>query len=87
MELLRQGELDAAIMALPLPDQGMMVQPLYDEPFMVAVPKDHPWSERDSVSAQELKSETMLFAPAMVIVSAIGLLKSALKWRAFPPQQ
>ncbi len=60
MELLRQGELDAAIMALPLPDQGMMVQPLYDEPFMVAVPKDHPWSERDSVSAQELKSETML---------------------------
>ncbi len=60
MELLRQGELDAAIMALPLPDQGMMVQALYDEPFMVAMPKDHAWAERSSVSAQELKSETML---------------------------
>ncbi|MDO8651426.1 MAG: hydrogen peroxide-inducible genes activator [Undibacterium sp.] len=60
MELLRQGELDAAIMALPLPDQGMMVQALYDEPFVVAMPKDHAWAERSSVSAQELKSETML---------------------------
>ncbi|MFA9273379.1 MAG: LysR substrate-binding domain-containing protein [Candidatus Aquirickettsiella gammari] len=60
MELLRQGELDAAIMALPLPDQGMMVQPLYDEPFVVAMPKDHPWAERASISAEELKTETML---------------------------
>jgi LysR family hydrogen peroxide-inducible transcriptional activator len=60
MELLRQGELDAAIMALPLPDHGMMVQPLYDEPFVVAMPKDHPWAERASISAEELKSETML---------------------------
>lgn len=60
MELLRQGELDAAIMALPLPDQGMMVQALYDEPFVVAMPKDHLWATRESVSTSELKSETML---------------------------
>lgn len=60
MELLRQGELDAAIVALPLTDQGMMVQPLYDEPFVVALPKDHAWAGRESVSAAELKSETML---------------------------
>jgi LysR family hydrogen peroxide-inducible transcriptional activator len=60
IELLRQGELDAAIMALPLPDQGLMVQALYDEPFVVAMPKDHPWANRSSVSAEELKTETML---------------------------
>jgi LysR family transcriptional regulator, hydrogen peroxide-inducible genes activator len=60
VELLRQGELDAAIMALPLPDQGLMVQPLYDEPFVVAVPAHHPWTSRASISSQELKSETML---------------------------
>ena len=60
MELLRQGELDAAIMALPLPDQGLMTQPLYDEPFVVAMPSDHAWAERKEVSAEELKSETML---------------------------
>ena len=60
IELLRQGELDAAIMALPFADQGLMVQPLYDEPFVVALPRNHPWANRTSIDAQELKSETML---------------------------
>jgi LysR family hydrogen peroxide-inducible transcriptional activator len=60
LELLRQGELDAAIVALPFPDQGLLVQPVYDEPFVVAVPKHHKWANRDSVSTDDLKSETML---------------------------
>jgi LysR family hydrogen peroxide-inducible transcriptional activator len=60
VELLRQGELDAAIMALPFADQGLMVQPLYDEPFVVALPRNHPWANRKSIDAQELKTETML---------------------------
>jgi LysR family hydrogen peroxide-inducible transcriptional activator len=60
IELLRQGELDAAIMALPFADQGLMVQSLYDEPFVVALPRHHPWAQRTSIDAEELKSETML---------------------------
>ncbi len=64
IELLRAGELDAAIMALPFNDQGLMVRPLYDEPFMVALPRNHPWADRASVSSEELKSETMLLLGA-----------------------
>lgn len=60
VEMLRQGELDAAIMALPFPDQGLMVQPLYDEDFVVALPKQHAWTGRASIGALELKNETML---------------------------
>jgi LysR family hydrogen peroxide-inducible transcriptional activator len=60
VELLRQGEIDCAIMALPLPEAGLVIQPLYDEPFLVAVPKDHPWGERDAIPAQDLKQQTML---------------------------
>ncbi len=60
LELLRQGELDAAIVALPLPEKGLMTLAVYDEPFVVAVPKHHPWAERKDLSAAELKSETML---------------------------
>ena len=60
IELLRQGELDAAIMALPLPEHGMSMQVLYDEPFVVAMPRQHPWAARKEISAQDLKSETML---------------------------
>ncbi|HEU4620740.1 MAG TPA: hydrogen peroxide-inducible genes activator [Burkholderiaceae bacterium] len=60
LEMVRQGELDAAIMALPVPDTGLMVQPLYDEPFVVAVPPQHAWATRDAVSTDELRNETML---------------------------
>ncbi|MRV73137.1 LysR family transcriptional regulator [Duganella sp. FT92W] len=60
LEMLRQGELDAAIMALPLPDHGMALQALYDEPFVVAMPHNHPWAARQSIPAEDLKTETML---------------------------
>jgi len=60
LELLRQGELDAAIMALPLPDHGMSMQTLYDEPFVVAMPRSHAWAKRKEISAADLKTETML---------------------------
>jgi LysR family transcriptional regulator, hydrogen peroxide-inducible genes activator len=64
IELLRQGELDAAIMALPFAEQGLSIQPLYDEPFVVALPKQHAWANRASIASQELKSETMLLLGA-----------------------
>lgn len=60
LELLRQGEIDAAVVALPLPETGFVVRELYDEPFVVAVPQDHPWCGRDSIDSSELKNETML---------------------------
>jgi LysR family hydrogen peroxide-inducible transcriptional activator len=60
LELLRSGELDCAIMAEPFPDTGLAIAPLYDEPFMVAVPKTHPLAKRKSISADELKQEKLL---------------------------
>ncbi|MFZ4651530.1 MAG: LysR substrate-binding domain-containing protein, partial [Rubrivivax sp.] len=60
LDMLRTGELDCAIMAEPFPDAGLAVAPLYDEPFMVAVPKSHPLARRRQVSSEELKRETML---------------------------
>lgn len=60
LELLRQGELDCAIVALPIPDTGLSIEPLYDEPFVVAVPAQHPWAARERIDAEELKEETML---------------------------
>jgi len=60
LDMLRTGELDCAIMAEPFPDTGLAIAPLYDEPFMVAVPTSHALAKRKSVSAEELKRETML---------------------------
>ena len=60
LEMLRTGELDAAIMAEPFPDTGLAVAPLYDEPFIIAVPTQHPLARRQQISSEELKQETML---------------------------
>jgi LysR family hydrogen peroxide-inducible transcriptional activator len=60
LEMLRSGELDCAILAEPFPDTGLAIAPLYDEPFMAAVPAAHPLAARESISAEELKQQTML---------------------------
>jgi LysR family hydrogen peroxide-inducible transcriptional activator len=60
LEMLRTGDIDCAIIAEPFPDTGLAVAPLYDEPFLAAVPSTHPLAARDTVTSEELKSETML---------------------------
>jgi LysR family hydrogen peroxide-inducible transcriptional activator len=60
LEMLRSGELDCAILAEPFPDTGLALAQLYDEPFAVAVPSQHALAARESVSATELKAETLL---------------------------
>jgi LysR family transcriptional regulator, hydrogen peroxide-inducible genes activator len=60
LEMLRAGELDCAIMAEPFPDSGLAVAKLYDEPFVVALPRTHALAGRASISADELRQEKML---------------------------
>ena len=60
LEMLRTGEIDCAILAEPFPDTGLAVAQLYDEPFYAAVPMTHALAKQDSVTTEQLKSETML---------------------------
>lgn len=64
LELLRQGEIDCAIVALPLPDTGLAQCALYDEPFYVALPHDHAWAHEKKIASSRLKQETMLLLGA-----------------------
>ena len=60
LEILRTGETDCAVLAEPFPETGLAIAPLYDEPFMAAVPMGHPLAKQTSVTAEQLKNETML---------------------------
>ncbi len=60
LEMLRTGEIDCAIMAEPFPDTGLAIAPLYDEPFLAAVPSNHHLASHKAIKAEELKQETML---------------------------
>ena len=60
MEMLRTGEIDCAILAEPFPDAGLASAPLYDEPFLAAIPMQHALASQTSVTTDSLKKETML---------------------------
>jgi LysR family hydrogen peroxide-inducible transcriptional activator len=60
LEKLHDGELDLGILALPIPLDGMETATLYDEPFTVAMPANHPLAERDRVRLEDLRGETLL---------------------------
>lgn len=57
---LRNGVVDAAIIALPFELPGIDTVGLYDEPFMVVVPVGHAWAKRSSIAAAELAGEKVL---------------------------
>lgn len=59
-ERLRQGELDAALVALPFEEPGLVTLPLYDEPFVVLMPSSHPLTEKSLIHADDLARESLL---------------------------
>ncbi len=57
---LRNGHLDAAILALPFDVPGIITVPLYDEVFKVLVSSTHPWARMKSLRSNALKKEKVL---------------------------
>jgi LysR family hydrogen peroxide-inducible transcriptional activator len=60
LRLLDNGELDAALLALPLEDDSLEIEILFEEPFMLATPQTHPLAERDSVRLEDLDGSELL---------------------------
>ena len=60
LEKLRNGSLDVGILALPFDMHGLNCVDLYDEDFVVAIPRDHKFSSRQNISSEDLANETML---------------------------
>jgi LysR family hydrogen peroxide-inducible transcriptional activator len=58
--MLRAGRLDAAVLALPLHDDGLHCEPLFAEPFMLAVPTGHPLADKGELSLKSLAHEHLL---------------------------
>jgi len=58
--MLRDGELDAVIIALPFSIPGVKTEVVYEEPFSVVVPEGHRWEARKGVKPSELAGENLL---------------------------
>ncbi len=60
IEWVKQGKLDAAILALPFSDSGLAVEALYDESFFVTLPQTHPLAKKTQITSHELRKESLL---------------------------
>ena len=58
--LLREGTLDAGILALPVHDDSLHTEFLFEEPFVLAVPGDHELAGRRCMRMDELAEQNLL---------------------------
>lgn len=60
LEGLRTGELDVAVLALPIRQPEIVCAELFREPLLVAVPQGHPLADRQRLAVGQLLGERML---------------------------
>jgi LysR family hydrogen peroxide-inducible transcriptional activator len=60
LAMLREGRLDAAVLALPLHEDWLEVEPLFEEPFLLAVPTGHPLAGRKQLRMEDLGAQQLL---------------------------
>lgn len=60
LDMLVQGRLDAGVLALPAGGDQIIARILFEEPFVVAMPENHPLSRRQAVSLADLADQELL---------------------------
>lgn len=59
-ERLKQGELDVVILSLPFEEHGILIEPVYEEPFVVLMPAGHPLERKAAIDIRALSHEDLL---------------------------
>jgi LysR family hydrogen peroxide-inducible transcriptional activator len=60
LKMLDQGRLDAGLLALPVDDPGLEMEILFEEPFVTAMPANHPLSDKKTICLKDLEGEELL---------------------------
>jgi LysR family hydrogen peroxide-inducible transcriptional activator len=60
LHMLREGTLDAGILALPIHDDSLHSEFLFEEPFVLAVPGGHELASRKSLRMEDLSQQNLL---------------------------
>lgn len=60
LHMLREGTLDAGILALPVHDDSLHVEFLFEEPFVLAVPSGHALAGRGALRMDDLSDQNLL---------------------------
>ncbi len=60
LQELRSGALDAVLAAAPIVDTALSVEPLFEEPFLLALPARHPLNRKPRVGTADLRADEMV---------------------------
>jgi LysR family transcriptional regulator, hydrogen peroxide-inducible genes activator len=58
--MLKNGEIDAAYIALPNLDQDLEVEKIFEEPFLLAVSKNHELAKKKKVTKDDIKGKSLM---------------------------
>lgn len=58
--MLRSGDIDAALLAMPVHDDSLVCRQLFEEPFLVAMPTGHPLAEEPVIDVHRLAHYPLL---------------------------
>jgi DNA-binding transcriptional LysR family regulator len=83
---LRAGTLDIAVLREPAPEQGIAEIPVLVEPFVAAVPKDHPLAKRKSISPARLRDESFVLFPREAAPGLHAKLHAVCRAAGFEPR-
>ena len=60
VEEVLSGKLDVALLALPVNDNRLVEQPLFEDPFVLVIPASHPLVKQKQIDAKTLNQENLL---------------------------
>lgn len=60
ISMLRQGRLDAGLLALPINEEQLASRALFEEPFVLAVPEKHALSGKPKIALKDLEDQELL---------------------------
>jgi LysR family transcriptional regulator, hydrogen peroxide-inducible genes activator len=60
LQRLRRGEIDSAILALPVPQDGHVCRTLFEEDFLLATSSEHALSKRKRIKQRDLEGMSLL---------------------------
>lgn len=60
LQKLKDGEIDAAFIAMPCEDSGLEHHKIFEEDFLLAVPLKHPLSKKKKIEKKDLKGKELM---------------------------
>ncbi|MEE9345829.1 MAG: LysR substrate-binding domain-containing protein [Methylococcales bacterium] len=58
--LLKQGKIDAALLAMPIHEDSLATKTLFDDEFLLAVSLDNPLAQKQTIAQSDLHDQQML---------------------------